>query len=242
METTFLIIAAFLTSTISGMIGMAGGILLISLMTFFLPVHIIIPIHGVAQLASNSSRSWLLRHEISKPILKNFLIGLPFGVLASYFLVREIEFKELFYLFIAALIFWALFKPKRLNIGVVKPVHFIAIGLVTGFLALFVGATGPFLAPFFLQANLRKEELVATKAITQFFTHLLKIPAFIGLGFAYGEYTIEIIGLILATIIGTRTGVHFLKKIKNEQFNKMFKAALLIAAFRLILKFGEAVT
>ena len=63
METFFLIGVSFLTSTCTAIIGMGGGIMLISAMPGLLPAAAIVPVHGAVQLASNSSRVLLgLRH------------------------------------------------------------------------------------------------------------------------------------------------------------------------------------
>ena len=58
---SILFIVAMLTSILSGVIGMGGGILLFSCMTLFLTLDVIVPVHGVVQLSSNSSRVWMLR-------------------------------------------------------------------------------------------------------------------------------------------------------------------------------------
>ena len=51
-----LAVAAFLTATVSGVIGFGGGMLLIAIMPMFLPPLAVVPVHGVVQLASNASR------------------------------------------------------------------------------------------------------------------------------------------------------------------------------------------
>ena len=55
METYFLIGVSFLTSTFTGIIGIGGGLMLISVMPGLLPAAAIVPVHGAVQLASNSS-------------------------------------------------------------------------------------------------------------------------------------------------------------------------------------------
>ena len=63
MDAIFLIVLSFFTSAFTAIIGMGGGIVLISLMPGLLPVQAVVPVHGVVQLASNTSRAALgLRH------------------------------------------------------------------------------------------------------------------------------------------------------------------------------------
>jgi len=107
---------------------------------------------------------------------------------------------------------------------------------MVGMLGLLVGATGPFLAPFFLRDDLKKEQIVATKAAVQVTGHLIKIPAFLHLGFNYTEGISFLLPMTIVTILGTKLGVHLLGKINVALFKKLFKGALLIAGFRLIYK------
>ena len=48
---------AFLTSCVAAVIGMGGGILLITLMPGLVPTAAILPVHAATQLASNVSRA-----------------------------------------------------------------------------------------------------------------------------------------------------------------------------------------
>ncbi|WP_161787446.1 hypothetical protein [Endozoicomonas numazuensis] len=49
-----LILAAFLTSAVTAVLGV-GGVLLITLMPGLIPVAAIVPVHGVVQFFSNTS-------------------------------------------------------------------------------------------------------------------------------------------------------------------------------------------
>ena len=54
METVILIIAAFFTSSISAVLGMGGGIILIGTMALIIPEgYVVIALHGIVQLISN---------------------------------------------------------------------------------------------------------------------------------------------------------------------------------------------
>ena len=49
--------AALATSVLSAIVGMAGGITLLTVMLVFLDPLVAIPVHGAVQMVSNSSRS-----------------------------------------------------------------------------------------------------------------------------------------------------------------------------------------
>jgi uncharacterized membrane protein YfcA len=229
-------IGSILTSMISAIVGMAGGIILLVLMTAFLPFQVVIPIHGIVQLVSNSFRSYLLRENIKWDIAIPIFLGLPFGVLISIYILKRIDDYTIPLILIVILIFYSIFKPKRLPPIIIAKKGFFLVGLIMGILSLLIGATGPFLAPFLLRPDLKKEEIVSTKAIAQMGAHLLKIPSFLYLGFNYIEHSLLIGLLILGTFLGTRLGIYFLGKIQEKVFRFIYKSALFIAGIRLIYK------
>ncbi|WP_034720844.1 hypothetical protein, partial [Bacteriovorax sp. DB6_IX] len=55
-------------------------------------------------------------------------------------------------------------------------------------------------------------------------------------GFKYSEYWIPITLLALATIFGTKYGVRLLHNISEVIFRRLYKAALLVAAARILYK------
>lgn len=55
-QTAILIVVAFLTSALSGVVGMGGGMLLLSVMAACFPPAVLIPLHGAVQFVSNGVR------------------------------------------------------------------------------------------------------------------------------------------------------------------------------------------
>lgn len=236
-----LTLCALLTSIISGIAGMAGGVLLLSLMTFFLDIKAIIPIHGVVQLVSNSSRCWYLRSHVRMDFFKPYLIGAPFGFVAAYFILNNLSQTHYLYLFISLLIFWALFKPKRIPEIRLSGYQWVILGTLSGLQSALIGATGPLLAIFYLRSDLTKEEIVSTKAMQQLTTHFLKIPLFLTLSFNYQENIFLITAMATSTILGSFIGVNILKKVNESAFKIIFKSLLFLAALRMIYKFMEGI-
>ena len=79
-QTIILISAAFLTATLSGFLGMGGGILPLTIMATYFPPAILIPLHGSVQLVSNGVRmviNW--RHITWSILLFKILITLLAG-------------------------------------------------------------------------------------------------------------------------------------------------------------------
>ena len=76
-------VAAFVTATISGFLGMAGGLTLIAVMTTILPAAWVVPLHGVIQLCSNSSRTLVFLKHVRWRIVAAYAPLLGVGVLVG---------------------------------------------------------------------------------------------------------------------------------------------------------------
>ena len=72
---------AVVTSFISGVFGMAGGMLLIGFLLVLLPVPVAMVFHGVIQIAANGWRAWLWRHHINWGVVLGFGMGAVFSLI-----------------------------------------------------------------------------------------------------------------------------------------------------------------
>lgn len=235
MSTLILLsISSFVTAIISAFTGMGGGVMLLTIMTFFFPIAMIVPIHGAAQFASNFSRTLFLRKHVKLSFLLPYILGAPLGAALAAYALRGLVSENGLKTLLAVLILYAVFKPKKLPSLKVPEWCFFFIGICAGILGILVGAVGPFLAPFFLRDDLNKEQIIATKSALQIFTHALKFPTFMYLGFSYSENATLIISLIISVILGTIVGVRVLKKLDEKTFRIIFKTILTVAAMRLL--------
>ena len=248
MELTILIIAAFITSSISAILGMGGGIILLGIMAILIPEgYMVIALHGIIQLFSNTTRTYVFRNHLKKDLIKEFSIGVFFGVTLSIIIIvlliqlfqvssaNEIK-VEILKPLIGLFIIWYLFLkgPKKEK----KTASFIPVGAISGLSSIFVGATGPLIAPFFLSRNLLKDNIIANKAACQMITHLTKIPLFIYFfNVNYLEEYSILLPLIIAVFLGTNFGKKMLRFIPEELFKKLFKITLFVIAIRLILSY-----
>jgi len=236
LDTAVLTSFAVLTSVISALAGMAGGVLLLSLLSFYLPYSALIPIHGMTQLVSNSSRAWYLRDHIEWKIFVPFALGVPLGAGAVTLWVVGSMSERIPYFLISVLIFYTVFRPKKMPPLRLSSTGFFFLGAFAGGLGILMGATGPLLAPFFLGKELTKKNLIATQAAAQFSVHLVKIPSFLYLGFSFLDYGVLILLLGVGAIAGTRLGVQLLHRVSEKVFMIAFKTLLVLAALRLLYK------
>lgn len=230
-----LVVAALITATISAILGMAGGITLLGVMTALLPPRLVIPLHGVVQLASNLTRTFAFREHVNWRITTLFAAPATLGMWLATFLWSEdklVWFRVWIGIFILAFLIWRRYQPRLRNL---PHWSYAPLGLVVGSLAIFVGATGPFLAPFFLRDDFHKEQVIATKAACQAWIHLIKIPAFLSLAFDYRPHVVLLSALVLAVVIGTYTGKRLLSFISEQRFLMLFQFVLAVLAVYLIV-------
>ncbi|MCB0357500.1 MAG: TSUP family transporter, partial [Bdellovibrionales bacterium] len=141
LDITLLAILAVLTSVMSGVAGMGGGVAFLAGMTFVVPYNLLIPLHGTTQLISNLSRAIYLLHHINKKIFLFFILGLPLGIILATQLIKNIESKLFPFTLLALLITYALFKPKKLPHLNIPLWSFALVGIVSGVLGILIGAT-----------------------------------------------------------------------------------------------------
>lgn len=235
MSVFLLSLAAFLTSILSAIVGMAGGIIFLGICLFFLPVEAAIPVHAATQLASNTTRLALFFKHIQWRIWIYFFIPAVMGILFGAQIFQAVD-KDLLRKAIAGFILLAVFLPRPKGGKAWPREVFVLAGALAGTLGMLVGAIGPAIAPFFLHARILKEKLIATKAACQASVHLLKIIAFGTLGFSFQAHAGLIAVLIAAVILGTPLGKAILKRVPEEKFVLLYKTALLLVAAKLLFE------
>jgi uncharacterized membrane protein YfcA len=226
--------AALVGSTLSGFLGMGGGIFLLTVMFLCgLEPALAIPIHALVQLTSNGTRAVLFREHVRWSAWRTFaLCALPFPVLGLA-LASRLD-PEQTKVMIGALVIFATWKPKGWKVAWGERPAFAAVGVVAGTLGVVVGATGPLIAPFFLRDGWRKEEIIATKAACQVFIHVQKILAFGFVGFSFAKELPHVVPLAAAVILGTWCGKKILAHLSEARFRMAYRVVLTGLALRLL--------
>ena len=110
------------------------------------------------------------------------------------------------------------------------------MGVLAGIATVFIGAMGPIIAPLFINDELKKEDVIATKAACQAAGHLGKMPIFFL--FFNVDYISDwrlLLPLVIAVYVGTKIGKRMLGKLPEHLFQVLFKIALTMIALRLII-------
>jgi uncharacterized membrane protein YfcA len=227
-----LILIAGITSAITAVTGIGGGMMLIAIMPGFLPPAAIVPVHAVVQLFANSSRAlfgWrFLRWEFVLAFIAGSIVG--GGIAAS--IAREINL-EYTPLFIAAYILFIVWGPP-IRFKKPPPGEFVIIGAIQTGLSMLVGATGPLSQAALMARDLKRDALVVSGALMTTFTHLTKVLLFALLGFSFASYWQLILGMSAAVIVGALIGTRIRYRVPEALFRRILKWALTLLALRMI--------
>ncbi len=230
MDALTLGLISFGTSVITGVIGIGGGLLLIAILPFFLPIHAYMPLHGLNQIASNLSRAYFGRSEIQFQVIPKFLIGSFIGVGVFALLLKMISLTYIPF-FIGIYILLSLWSDAFNHI-MTKYESYTVIGFFQTGLSVIVGTTGQLAMTKLLKEFQDKDKVIATSALLMCLTHLLKIIVFIYFGFVFYDY-IGIIGsMVLGSIIGSYIGTQLRRKLKGEKLIFILKIVLSLLALR----------
>lgn len=220
MLAMFLLLAAAATATLSGIFGMAGGLILMAIYAALLPIPTAMVLHGITQLAANGSRAWLHRRAIEWRVVGFYCAGA--GVSAGLFALLGIVLSPpAVFLTLGGVPLAVSLLPARVAPRVDRPAGGVLCGLVVTAALLLAGASGPLLDAFYVRSGLDRHRVIATKAFTQSLGHALKW-AYFGWWFPAGALDCLpgwlIPALALAALGGTHAGARVLDRLSEQRF------------------------
>lgn len=208
----------FLTSLLSGVFGMAGGLILLWILLFLMPVGTAIAVHGVIQMVSNGARAWFSRAYIDYRILSFLFFGL--AVSAAVLLFLDYEPNIVVVSIAIGLMPVLVWLPiQRLHLDASRPSHALICGLVAGALTVGVGVSGPTIDIFFIRTTMDRRKVIATKAATQLISHATKFVFYWNAASALpaGDWVAIALAAPIA-ILGTRAGNVILQRMTDQNF------------------------
>jgi uncharacterized protein len=216
-----LAVVAVVSSFISGIFGMAGGMLLIGFLLMMLPVPVAMVFHGVIQIAANGWRSYLWRHHINWSVVLEFGLGSVFS-LVVFSSLAFVPPKWVVLMAVGLTPFIALSVPQKIAPNIERRGQAFVAGAIGGALQLVSGVTGPILDIFYVRSGMTRQMNVSTKAAAQVMGHLVKVTYFGALVADPGGRDLEQ-WLVMAyaacfAVLGTNLSRKFLDRLSDKQF------------------------
>jgi uncharacterized membrane protein YfcA len=206
------------TSFLSGLFGMAGGLILIGVLLTLMPLPTAMVLHAITQMASNGWRAFLWRRHIRWRPVSVYLIGCALA-LGAWSITRYVPDKPIALLLLGVTPFMARVLPSGLkpdpeSVGQGSFYGFICMGLM-----LMTGVSGPLLDTFFLGGNFGRREVVATKATCQVASHFTKLIYFGGIIDSAATLDPVLAAVaVAASMLGTTLARRILEAMTDLQF------------------------
>lgn len=214
---------------------MGGGMILMAFLANLLPVTTAMVIHGTVQAVANGSRFLILIRHVAWRVLPAYGLGIGAGLgfFSMAFFSTE---KWLIYLLMGSLPF----IPKRILTKVapdiLRPVHSFACGFFVTMMQMLAGASGPLLDMFFQETKLTRQEIIATKAITQTVSHLIKACYYAALVGSTQLISKDLLILMVVATVGTWAGTQLLERMDEQRFRYCLKLGIRIIGFLCVVK------
>jgi uncharacterized membrane protein YfcA len=228
----WLVPIVFATSCLTAVIGMGGGVLLITLMPGLVPAGVIIPLHACTQLASNLSRAAFGWREIDPGILPAFVAGAILGALAGGQVYGRIDLHWLPAIIgVLILVITWVPLPRPRGGG-----HFALalLGFYQTALGMVAGATGPLGAAVLMHRNTQRDWLVVNTAVYMTVNHLLRVVAFGLIGFSLGPWWQLVAAMVAAGVLGSWVGTRLRHRVPQMDFQRWFRLLVTLLAARMI--------
>ena len=220
-----IISSIFATSVLSGVFGMAGGLILMGVLTLFLPVPEAMVVHGLAQAAANGFRFLMLARHADWKGVSLYAAGalLSAGVLG---IVSFVPSRTAVFLLLGILPFAARI-PGLPVLDFSRRPHALGCGIAVNSVQIAAGVAGPVLDLFFVRSlAMTRYSVIATKAATAVLSHVLKLAYFGGMAAAPSAQLVT--WAVAAALAGTLAGSRILRSLSDASFRNYSRRIVLV--------------
>jgi uncharacterized membrane protein YfcA len=232
-------VTVLVTSFISGIFGMAGGLILLGVLLLFLDVAPAMVLFGTIQTAANGWRAALWLKYVDWAIVWRFIVGSA-AAFAAMRSVALLPGKATIYLGLGLIPFAAYVLPKSLTPDITRPGMPYICGAFILVLQLLAGAAGHILDIFFQKSQLDRKTIVATKAVTQVAGHGFRIAYFGSFAAAFDTSipAWAYVGAIALAVTGTTLAGQVLMRMTDEGFRAWSKRITMAVAVTYLVRGG----
>ncbi len=214
------------TAFLSGIFGMAGGIILMGVLVTVLPVAQAMVLHGAIQAVANGSRALFLLPHIRWRIIVLHLVG-AIATLAVLARMSVVPNALVVLVILGAIPFVHRGAGRYVHLHIEQPGMAVIGGVFTMVFQVLSGVAGPLIDTLYVRSNFDKLTIVATKSATQSLSHILKVIYFSIIvaeildndGDASAALPLWLFGAAaVLAVIGTAAGNKVLRQMPEQQF------------------------
>lgn len=206
------------TAFLSGLFGMAGGMILIGVLLAILSVPEAMALHAITQMASNGWRGLLWLKYVRWRAAGFFLSGCA-AAFAVWTVWRYVPSRAVTLMLLGFAPFLVRLLPARLKPDAERPLDGALVGFASMIMMLLSGVSGPLIDTHFLSSTFERREIVATKAVCQVCCHAAKLLYFGGLVANAATLDPLLAGAaIVATVFGNSLAHPVLERLTDTQY------------------------
>ena len=215
-----LIAATILVSSfLSGVFGMAGGLILLGVLLVYFDVAVAMVLFSIIQFAANGWRAVLWWRFVRWPIFFHYVLG----SLVAFLALRAVAYvpdKPTVYFLLGIMPFAVDVLPRRAHPNIEwRGIPFLA-GALTTVLQFMAGVGGVFLDIFFQKSKLDRKTTVATKAVTQTVSHVLRAGYYSTFGGLGSLDPIGTVGAVALAVAVTSATPYVIERMTDHGFRQ----------------------
>lgn len=216
---------AFAISTVSGG---GGALLLIPLTSWLIGAATAPPVINLGTFIGRPVRLYLFWRDIDWQLVRYYapsalvgawLAGLLFSKLDAHWIQLAVG------MFLVSTVLQYRFGKIDKSFTMPK-VGFVPLGFLVAFISTIVGGLGPVMNPFYMNAGLQKEDLVATKTANAFIVGFAQIGSYTFFGILTAKLWLFGLVLGIGATLGNIIGKRFLAQMSVRQFRTVLIALM----------------
>lgn len=237
IEFVVLAVVVAIMAAVSTVIGPAGGVVFAT-MAVVLPAPVVVPVHGAVQSGGSLIRTGLLWSFVDRRSAAVFALAGIVGAVGAGILVARIDLDpDAIRLGLGVATLGPMLRRLGSTAARSRPgAPFVAaLGAVTSFLAILVGATGSVVGAALSRQYRDQKVRVATQTSCLCIQHLAKIAVYSSIGFSFGRYLPLVVTLLAASGIGAVAGRRFLTRTDDRVLSAVLELVVVTLGVFLVV-------
>lgn len=226
-------IIAFVISTVSGG---GGALLLIPLTSWLIGTASAPPVINLGTFIGRPVRLYLFWRDIDWQLVRYYAPSALLGAWLAGFIFSRLDahwIQLAVGVFLVSTVLQYRFGKVDKTFTMPKA-GFIPLGFLVAFISTLVGGLGPVMNPFYMNAGLQKEDLIATKTANAFFVGFAQLGSYTFFGILTAKLWLFGLILGLGAVIGNIIGKRFLANMSVRQFRTALIALMVISGALMI--------